>query len=100
MNHSRSILNPSIVPFLSNWARYTLLSSEYFLACDDVKHPRLVLASKSLVATVIPSFTSIFISASRNYNILLLLTINIDIRYYYITQYLMIIIVSDTNYSY
>src|SRR2546421_8144723 len=38
MNHSRSILKPSSVPFLSNWARYTLLKSECCLACDEVKH--------------------------------------------------------------
>ncbi len=82
MNHSRSILKPSSVPFLSNWARYTLLKSECCLACDEVKHSRLVFASKSLASRAIALFTSMFISLLRNYNTLLPLTININVRYY------------------
>jgi len=81
MNHSRSILKPSSVPFLSSWARYTLLKSAYFLACDEVKQVRLVVASKSRAVTAIELFTSMLISPLRNYNTLLPLTINIDIRY-------------------
>jgi hypothetical protein len=61
MNHSRSILKPSSVPFRNNWARYTPLKSEYCLACDEVKHPRLVRVSKSLVATVMARLASMFI---------------------------------------
>src|ERR1051326_4243591 len=103
MNHSRPILNPSIMPFLSNWARYTLLRSAYLLASDEVKHPRLVVASKSLVATVISLSTSLISSVFRNYNTnyntLSPLTINIDIRYdYYTALKLMMIMFYDTDY--
>ena len=81
MNHSRSILKPSSVPFLSNWAKYTLLKSACFLACDEVKQVRLVVASRSLAVTVIGLVTSMLISLLRNYNTLLPLTINIVIGY-------------------
>jgi hypothetical protein len=82
MNHSWSILKPSIVPFLSNWARYTLLKSECLLACEVVKHVRLVSASNNLIFVGIISLTSLLHTEYVIITHFYPLTINIDMHYY------------------